>query len=177
MKLSYELDAREDEAMPPGSLTRREDVLLRYVERFALVLTEAGLPRMPARVFAYALADDAERYTAAELAHGLGVSLAAISGAVRHLVRLGYLARERMPGHRTDTYRVYDDDVWGSIIMQNDRVLEEYERAATEGAELLGDTPGGRRLRETAQFFEFMRAEQPRIIERWHEHRRTLLDE
>jgi hypothetical protein len=161
--------------MATSSLTQREEVLLRYVERFALVLSEAGLPRMPARVFAYALADDAERYTAAELARGLGVSLAAISGAVRHLIQLGYLARERLPGHRTDTYRVYDDDVWGSIIMQNDRVLDGYEQAAAEGADLLGDTPGGRRLRETAEFFAFMRAEQPRLIERWHEHRRTHL--
>lgn len=163
--------------MPTGNLTQREEVVLRYVERFALVLTEAGLPRMPARVFAYALADDAERYTAAELARGLGVSLAAISGAVRHLVQLGYLARERIPGHRTDTYHVYDEDVWGSIILQNDRVLEGYEQVAAEGADLLGDTPGGRRLRETADFFEFMRTEQPRIIERWHERRRMVRGE
>ena len=147
------------------------EALLRFVERFAMVLTETGLPRMPARVFAYVLADDAERYTAAELARGLRVSPAAISGAVRQLVRLGYLAKERVPGERTDTYRIHDSDVWGSIIMQQDQVLERYERVAAEGAEVLRDTPGGRRLRETRDFFAFLRAEQPRIVERWHEHR------
>jgi DNA-binding transcriptional regulator GbsR (MarR family) len=148
--------------------------LLRFVERFAMVLTETGLPRMPARVFAYVLADDAERYTAAELAGGLRVSPAAISGAVRHLVQLGYLAKERMPGDRTDTYHIYDKDVWGSIILQQDQVLETYEQVAAEGAEVLGDTPGGRRLRETKEFFAFLRSEQPRIIERWYERRRAL---
>jgi predicted transcriptional regulator len=162
-------------AQPPAErLAEREQVLLRFVERFAMVLTETGLPRMPARVFAYVLADDAERYTAAELATGLRVSPAAISGAVRHLVQLGYLAKERLPGHRTDTYHIYDSDVWGSIIMQQDRVLETYEQVAAEGADVLGDTPGGRRLRETAEFFAFLRSEQPKVIERWHEHRRTF---
>jgi predicted transcriptional regulator len=154
--------------------TRHEQVLLHFVERFALVLAESGLPRMPARVFAYVLADDAERYTAAELASGLRVSPAAISGAVRYLVQLGYLAKERVPGQRTDTYHIYDNDVWGTITMQQDSVLEGYESITAEGAQLLGDTPGGRRLRETAEFFAFLRAEQPKIIERWHEHRRML---
>jgi predicted transcriptional regulator len=151
----------------------REQVLRRFVERFALVLTEVGLPRMTARVFAYALADDAERYTAAELASGLEVSPAAISGAVRQLVQLGYLARERLPGHRTDTYRIYDNDVWGSIIFQQDRVLARYEEVVAEGAGVLGDTPGGRRLQETKEFFAFLRSEQPHIIDRWHAHRRN----
>jgi predicted transcriptional regulator len=170
---------RPDPHQEGGSVTitdpiRHEQVLLRFVERFALVLTESGLPRMPARVFAYVLADDAERYTAAELASGLRVSLAAISGAVRHLVQLGYLAKERAPGQRTDTYHIYDNDVWGTITMQQEGVLEGYEAITAEGAKVLGDTPGGQRLRETAEFFAFLRAEQPKIIERWHEHRRVL---
>jgi DNA-binding transcriptional regulator GbsR (MarR family) len=150
------------------------DALLRFVERFTLVLTEVGLPRMAARVFAYALADDAERYTATELASGLRVSPAAISGAVRQLVQLGYLTRERLPGHRTDTFRIHDNDVWGSIIFQQDRVLERYEQVVADGAEALGDTPGGRRLRETSEFFAFLRTEQPSIVERWQAHRRSL---
>jgi hypothetical protein len=149
-------------------------VLRRFVERFALVLTEVGIPRMAARVFAYALADDAERYTATELARGLRVSPAAVSGAVRQLVQLGYLARERLPGDRADTYRIHDNDVWGSIIFQQDPVLARYEEVVAEGARALGDSPGGRRLAETEEFFAFLRAEQPRIVERWHAHRRSL---
>jgi DNA-binding transcriptional regulator GbsR (MarR family) len=149
--------------------------MLRFVERFALVLVETGLPRMPARVFAYVLVEDAERYTAAELAHGLRVSPAAISGAVRHLVQLGYLAKEREPGERVDSYRIYDDDVWGTITTQQSRILRAYEDVATEGVRVLGeDTPGGQRMRETQEFYAFLRAETPLLVERWRQHRRAL---
>ena len=61
----------------------------RFVEHFALLLDEAGVPRMPARVFAAILADDAGRLTAGELAERLQVSPAAISGAVRYLTQAG----------------------------------------------------------------------------------------
>ena len=44
--------------------------LLRFVERFALALRDAGMAPMAARVLAYALADDADRYTAGDLASG-----------------------------------------------------------------------------------------------------------
>ena len=55
-------------------LSRWEDeseALLRVVEGMAGILNEAGIPRMPARVLAYMLADDADRYTSAALAEGL----------------------------------------------------------------------------------------------------------
>jgi predicted transcriptional regulator len=149
--------------------------LLRYVERFALALSEIGLPRMPARVFAYVLADDAERYTAAELAAALQVSPAAISGAVRMLVRAGLLGKEREPGSRVDTYRVYDHDVWGMITNQRIEMVEPFERLAAEGVELLGkDTPGGRRLWETQEFYAFMRRRFPAYLQEWREYRQSL---
>ena len=159
---------------PPSSPPQGDrDALLRYVERFALVLTETGLPRMAARVFAYVLADDAERYTASELSEGLGVSPAAISGAVRYLTQVGLVAREREPGARSDVYRVFDDDVWGTIFRRRLPLLDRYEQAAAEGVELLpADSPAGRRMRETREFFAFIRDEEEKLFERWDEHRR-----
>ena len=152
-----------------------EEVLLRFVERFAMILAEAGIPRMPARVFAFALADDADHYTAGELARRLRVSPAAISGAVRYLVQVGLLGREREPGARSDTYRIYDDDVWYAITMQREPLLRRWEEGLAEGVQLLGtDRPGGQRLKETQEFFAFLRAELPRLLERWGEHKRTL---
>jgi predicted transcriptional regulator len=153
-----------------------QDVTLRFVERFALMLVDSGLlPRMPARVFAYVLVDDAERYSAAELASGLRVSPAAISGAVRHLVQLGYLSKEHVPGQRSDTYRIYDEDVWGTITLQQLRINRAYEEVAMEGVRSLGtDTPGGRRMYETLQFHAFLRRELPELIERWRAQRRSL---
>jgi DNA-binding transcriptional regulator GbsR (MarR family) len=148
--------------------------LLRFVERFALVFTASGIPRMPARVFAYVLADDAETYTAAQLADGLRVSPAAISQAVRYLVQVGLLGREREPGSRSDVYRIYDEDVWSRIYSGQTEVLTRFEEAAAEGVAVLGlDRQGGRRLEETRRFFAFMREELPRSLERWQDQRRS----
>ncbi|MQA25164.1 MAG: MarR family transcriptional regulator [Micromonosporaceae bacterium] len=149
--------------------------MLRFVERFAMVLTESGIPRTPARVFAYVLAEDAEKYTAAELAAGLRVSLGAISGAVRYLLQVGLLAKEREPGSRSDHYRIFDEDIWGAIVNQRLPVLKVYEDAAAEGVKLLrAGSAGARRMRETQEFYAFLRAEQPKVIQRWREHRRAL---
>ena len=152
-----------------------EEAVLRFVEQFALLLTESGMPRMSARVFAYVLADDADRYTAQELVAGLRVSAAAISGAVRYLVRIGLLGREREPGARTDTYRVYDDDVWYAITMQRQEALDRSIRFLRDGVELLDQArPGGRRVRETLEYYQFMRAELPETMVRWRERRAGL---
>lgn len=150
-------------------------VLLRAVERIALTLTETGIPRMPARVFAYVLADDADRYTATELAEGLRVSPAAISGAVRYLVTARLVFKEREPGVRSDVYRIDDDDVWGKIISARLPILDHWVSTLESAIEDIGThTRGGRRLAETREFYAFMRDETAGMIDRWTQHRRTL---
>ena len=85
----------------PGT-GRDEEAVRRFIERFALTLTESGMARMPARVFAAILTADDGRCTAADLAGLLGVSPAAVSGAVRFLIQLRLVRREREPGERRD---------------------------------------------------------------------------
>ena len=149
--------------------------LLRFVERFAIVLAESGIPRMPARVFAFVLADDADHYTAAELAAGLRVSPAAISGAVRYLVQVGLLTRERHPGARADVYGIDDEDVWSRIYAQRAPLLRRFEAAAADGVAVVGlDRPGGRRLDETREFFSFLQADLAGMTQRWQGHRQAL---
>lgn len=153
----------------------QEEAVLRFVEQFGLLLSESGMPRMAARVFAFVLADDADRYTAQELAHGLRVSPAAISGAVRYLVLSGLLGREREPGARADTYRVYDDDVWYAIAMQRQHALHRWVRFLADGVEMLDEArPSGRRVRETLEYYRFLNAEVPEMMRRWHKHRQAL---
>jgi hypothetical protein len=154
-----------------GSSLDRER-LLRYVERFALVLRESGMAPMPARVFAYALADDADRYTAGELAAGLQVSPAAISGAVRQLLQWGFFAREREPGTRSDLYVLDDRNLWSRFVGTELAMLERMEHTVAAGVEAIGlDRPGGRRLAETQEFFAFLREELAGILARWPEER------
>jgi hypothetical protein len=149
--------------------------LLRAVERLASMFLAAGIPRMPARVFAFVLADDADRYTAAELAQGLQVSPAAISGAVRYLVDQRLLFREREPGTRPDVYRINDDDLWSTIMDARLPLMALWESGLDEAVAELGTARrGGRRLVESREFWVFLRREMESTMRRWKEHRRTL---
>jgi DNA-binding transcriptional regulator GbsR (MarR family) len=145
----------------------RRDAALRFVEDFALLLTEVGVPRMPARVFACVLADDSGGLTAAELAERLRVSPAAISGAVRWLMQIHLLTRAREPGARRDHYRIRDDQ-WYEAVVFKTAALRRFEDSLAEGVELVGaDGPAGRRLQETQEFFTFFREQLPALLERW----------
>jgi DNA-binding transcriptional regulator GbsR (MarR family) len=143
----------------------------RFVERFALLLTDAGWPRMPARVFACLLAAEEGRLTAGELASRLGVSAAAVSGAVRYLVQLGLITRDREPGVRSDHYHV-DDGVWQETWMQRSSQLRRWQDGLAEGIELVGaDSAAGRRLADTRAFFAFVEDEMGGLMQRWRERR------
>jgi predicted transcriptional regulator len=134
-----------------------------------------GVPRMPARVFSALLTTDAGRLTAAELADGLQVSPAAVSGAVRYLIQIGMVRRESEPGSRRHYYRA-PNDVWGQVIGIRDRLLARWTGVLREGVDLLGaDTPAGQRVADSVRFFEFVSTELPSVIGRWQE-RRTARD-
>jgi DNA-binding transcriptional regulator GbsR (MarR family) len=153
---------------------RDQQAVLRFVERFAAVMADAGMARMPARVFAALLATDSGRLTAAELAEMLGVSPAAVSGAVRYLTQLNLASREREPGSRRDHFRLYDD-VWYEAALRRDQMIARWESATREGVEALGgDTPAGARVAESLAYFEFIQEELPAVLERWRERRAKL---
>src|SRR4051794_5574433 len=92
----------------------------------------SGLPRMPARVFAALLASDSGRMTAAELAETPQGSPAAISGAVRYMIPVNLVRREREPGSRRDIY-VVDDDTWYEVTLHRDQALSRWQASAEEG--------------------------------------------
>lgn len=148
------------------------EALFQAVERFGQALEGSGMARMPARVFAFVLADDADRYTAAQLAEGLQVSPAAISGAVRYLVDTGLLIKERVPGRRGDCFRVVDGDIWSTITTARKPMIDNFITAVDDAIALVGkDTPGGQRLVETADFLRFTRADLEDLPRRWASYR------
>ena len=145
--------------------------MLRFIERFASVLEEGGVPRMPARVFSALLATDSGRMTAAEVAEVLQISPAAVSGAVRYLIQVSLVGREREPGSRRDVYRVHDD-LWYEAIVNREPLLTRWSRALEEGVDAVGpDSPAGRRLSQTVEFFEFLKGEMPAMLARWRAQR------
>jgi len=156
---------------PNHHKTRDPAVISRFIERFAQVMVEAGMPRIASRIFVALLAADSGRLTAAELAEQLRASPAAISGGVRYLTQLNLVRRERDPGSRRDHYRV-DDDVWYQTITQRDQLLARWAASLREGADVLGpDSPAGARFAETVEFFEFLQKELRLMTERWHAYR------
>jgi DNA-binding transcriptional regulator GbsR (MarR family) len=162
-------------AGPAGPEPERDPAAVgRFVERFASVLVEAGIPRMPARVFAALLATDSGRLTAAELSERLQASPAAVSGGVRYLIGVGMVSREGEPGSRRHFYRV-PDHVWDEVVTGRDRLMARWTAVLREGIELVGPTtPAGTRLADSVQYFEFVSAELPRVLARWQEYKAAL---
>lgn len=151
---------------------RRDPVAVsRFVEHFAAQLVEAGVPRMPARVFAALLASDTGTLTSAELGEQLRISPAAVSGAVRYLAQVHLVSREREPGSRRERYRVHSDQ-WYEALTNREALIKRWEDALREGVAGLGaDTPAGARLAETLAFFEFIEKDVAGMMERWRVHR------
>jgi len=159
--------APEDAAQDTAQDVRDDEAVSRFVERFAADLVEAGMQRMGARVFAALLVSDSGALTSAELAEQLQISPAAVSGAIRYLAQVDLVAREREPGSRRELYRLYNE-VWYETLTRRDQVLTRWESTMREGVKILGpDTPAGQRVSETADFFDFVQQELPRMLERW----------
>jgi DNA-binding transcriptional regulator GbsR (MarR family) len=145
----------------------------RFVERFALLLADAGLARMPARVFSALLVTEEGKLTASEIADTLRVSPAAVSGAVRYLIQVELIVRRRDPGERRDHYEV-TDDMWYEAYANRDKQMEQWAQAMAEGVAAVGpDTKAGWRLDTSRRFFEFLREQIPELLRKWREYQRN----
>jgi DNA-binding transcriptional regulator GbsR (MarR family) len=153
-------------------VARRAPAVRAFEERFAADLEAAGIPRLPARVFVALLTEDEGYLSAAELAGRLQISPAAVSGAVRYLVQVNLVRREREPGSRRDRY-VVSDHSWYEASMSRQTMLEQWSRTLAEGVAALDPaTPAGARMGETYEFVEFLRGELPAMLARWRRRRR-----
>ncbi len=84
---------------------------------------------------------------------------------------MGLARRESEPGSRRHHYRV-PDGIWDELLQQRDRLLQRWADVLREGAEILGaETPAGARMADSAQYFDFVNAELPRLLARWKEYR------
>ncbi|TNH23823.1 MarR family transcriptional regulator [Micromonospora orduensis] len=138
-----------------------------FVERMALTFAEVGFPRMAARVlFTVMSADDP--LTAAEIGERLGVSAAAVSGAVRYLTQFGMLIREPVPRSRRDRYRM-PDNPWYEATITKTGLYKTFIDVAEGGVAALNgpDTPAGERVAEMRDFFVFVQEEIDSLGERW----------
>ena len=141
------------------------------VEHLGGALADAGLARLPARVFAALMAQEDGRLTSAELASLLDVSPAGVSGAVRYLTQVRMIRRERERGSRRDVYVVMDD-AWHDVLMQRDQIYAPILTALVEARGALGpDTRAGERMQLSVEFLEFVTREMGGVAERWDEYK------
>ena len=181
-----------DESVPPGPRIHnvlnsqkavyvegmnRRSLVQRAVERFGQGLELEGIPRMPARVFAFMMIGGQDSYSSRDLARGLEVSAAAISGAVRYLVDARLVLRERAPRGRGDLLRLMSGDIWAEVFASRLPLIDQINASIDDAVAILDDlpeaekAPGLANLRETREFFEFVRNDMPRMLVRWAEHK------
>ena len=161
---------------PEAREPRDSAAVRQFIQRFASLLADAGMPRMPARIFVALLTADTSRLTAEELAGLLQVSPAAVSGGVRYLIQVGLVSRETEPGSRRHVY-VMPGNVWHEVLRVRDGIMMRWADAMRGGAEVLGaGTPAGTRLAESAMYFEFVSKELPLMLDRWENYKAAHRD-
>jgi DNA-binding transcriptional regulator GbsR (MarR family) len=142
--------------------------VLDLVEEMALLLASWGFPRMPARVLILLMASEHDSLDAGQLAEGLGVSPAAISGALRYLVDVGLVVPRPHPGRRRATYTIPNAAWYEAAVLKIDFFTRLADRSRSGAASLGGEaTAPGARFAEMADFFEFMASEIPNMLTRW----------
>ena len=162
---------RERQAAAPAQEARDGAAVRQFIQRFASLLADSGMPRMPARIFVALLTADAGRLTAEELAGLLQVSPAAVSGGVRYLVQVGLVSRETETGSRRHVYQM-PDNVWHEVLRVRDRIMMRWADTMRDGAEVLGaGTRAGDRLAESAMYFDFVSKELPAMLDRWEDYK------
>jgi DNA-binding transcriptional ArsR family regulator len=153
---------------------RDEAALRQFVEQMARTLADWGFPRMAGRVLMTMLSSDEPALTAGELAERLGVSPAAISGAVRYLMQIKMIERQPVPGSRRDIYRLVDD-AWYEVSLAEMTLLKSMSVAAQDGVKAAGgpQTPAGARLANMRDYFVYVQENLPVLLAGWAELKRA----
>ncbi|MEU4226506.1 MULTISPECIES: MarR family transcriptional regulator [unclassified Nonomuraea] len=151
-------------------MTRDEEAVRHAVERMARIFSDWGLPPMAARVLFTMMAAEERTLTAAELGERLGVSPAAISGAVRLLTQMHLVVREPVPGSRRDVYRL-PDDAWYELTLAKMPIFRQITDEASAAVEAVGgdDTTAGANLARMRDYFAFVERGLPRLLAEWRE--------
>jgi predicted ArsR family transcriptional regulator len=136
-------------------------------EKAAAGFTAAGFPKMPARALMALASSEEGRLTAAELSERLGVSAAAVSGAVRYLQTVGYVQRVSKPGSRRNLYALHDDE-WYIASIRRSPTYQSLAVLTDATAEALPEGSAARsRVTQMGRFYRFLAERMPAILDDW----------
>lgn len=146
-----------------------------FVEHAAGVFVAQGFPPMPARVLLALTASDDGRLTSGQLQGQLGVSAAAVSGAVRYLQTVGFVERAIYPGGRRHVYRLVSSMPWYAASLSRAGAMRRIADVLREGRTAIPtDSPAHDRVEEMIGFFEFLEERMPALLVEWEARRRGI---
>lgn len=138
-------------------------------EQLALVLSDYGMQRMHARVLAALLTTSRETLTQGDLAEELGAAAGSVSAAINQAIGVGLVERVHAAGSRREHYRLHDD-AWARLFTRQNHVIEAVLAAARTARNTVDvDSLAHGRLKHMCDFYEFLLAEVPTLLERWYE--------
>ncbi|AWT37579.1 hypothetical protein GCM10008956_11710 [Deinococcus arenae] len=139
----------------------------RYIDDFALVYENAGLPRIAGRVLGYLMICTPHAQSAQQLATALNASRASISTMTRLLTTLELIERVAQRGRQPDLYRIREG-AWTQLLQRRLTHLSPFTQLAENGLQLLeGAAPADRqRLEEMRDLYHFFEEEMAALIER-----------
>jgi hypothetical protein len=149
-----------------------EQALHDVVEHTAAILTAAGFPKQPARVLMALTVSTTGGLTAQELAEQLGVSAAAISGAVRYLQTIGIVGRLSQTGSRRDRYEL-PENAWYTALTSESPIYGVLAAQADAGVAAIDDpsSVATARLVEMGRFYRFLERRMPQLLVEWEAER------
>ncbi len=142
----------------------------RYAEEAGVVLAGMGLPQAYGKLLGWLLICTPAAQSGAELSAALGLSKGSVSAGLRTLEASGLVRRVAMPGRRGTFFEMTPDAIMRAAGSEK---FTAFRRLMDRGLDVLGgeDAPGGERLRTTRDFYAFLEAEVPKLIERFKNER------
>ena len=138
------------------------------VEEFGLLYERMGSTRMGGRVSGYLMMCDPPVQSLTGIAEALGVSKAAVSGAVRGLLQFGVVERVSEPGRRGDSYRALPGQMDTMLGLDHVRTLHTLlDRGLASVADKDQTHSNYALMRDLREFSAFLEAELPGVLERW----------
>jgi len=147
---------------------RDPEAVRQFVEHLAMTFANLGFNRMAARVLGVLMAAEEDGLTAGEIGERLGVSPAAVSGAVRYLITTGLVVKSPVPNSRSDVYRLPQDE-WYVASAIKGGMYRNIAGIVEEGVRAVGDdeSRAAVRLRDMRDFFLFIQEEMVGVLDKW----------
>ncbi len=145
-------------------MTRPE--LAAFVDQVGLFGERSGLPATAGRMLGYLLICEPAVQSAGDLALALSTTSGSISTNSRLLEQIGMIERVPVRGRRGVFVRV-TEDAWGRMFHRQLESTHEFGEVLEAGMRAAGDPGPDHRLAQARDFYRFLGAEMPALVERW----------